>query len=140
MSSDRIYLESDIQDISQLFHVKPLNQIHKELEIQKPCIYYIVTDDELLQLNKQVLNHDYYTDIITFDYEDDEDIDENEIVISWDRIQDNALTLKQDIQNEFNRVCIHGLLHLAGYKDKTKIEQLEMTKAENKYLKKYCAT
>lgn len=140
MSSDRIYLESDIQDISQLFHVKPLNQIHKELEIQKPCIYYIVTDDELLQLNKQVLNHDYYTDIITFDYEDDEDIDENEIVISWDRIQDNALTLKQDIQNEFNRVCIHGLLHLARYKDKTKIEQLEMTKAENKYLKKYCST
>tara|TARA_B100000497_G_scaffold124327_1_gene158650 strand:- start:3362 stop:3787 length:426 start_codon:yes stop_codon:yes gene_type:complete len=113
---------------------------HADLEIKKPVIYYFVSDDEMLRVNKENLGHDTYTDIITFDYEEDTDIEYNEVLISWDRVLDNAKTFKKSIKNELHRVCIHGLLHLAGHNDRSNKEKQKMRSLEDKYLNLYCST
>jgi rRNA maturation RNase YbeY len=113
---------------------------HADLGIKKPVIYYFVRDDELLRVNKENLGHDTYTDIITFDYEEDTDIEHNEVLISWDRVLDNAKTFKKSIKNELHRVCIHGLLHLAGHNDRSNKEKQKMRALEDKYLNLYCST
>ena len=94
--------------------------------------YQFVTDDELLQINKDYLQHDYYTDIITFDAREEPGIGpiEADIFISVDRVKDNAATYKTDPETEMRRVLAHGLLHLCGLKDKTKAEEAAMRKAE----------
>lgn len=91
------------------------------------------TDEELLEKNIKYLKHNTLTDIITFDYSH-EDTTSGEIFISIDRIKDNALTLDVDFFEELCRVMVHGILHLVGYKDKSKSEQLEMRKKEDYYL------
>jgi rRNA maturation RNase YbeY len=98
--------------------------------------YTFVDDETLLEINRESLNHDYYTDIITFDYSNANKI-EGDIYISIDRVKDNAKTYKEKFHVELLRVIIHGSLHLVGYKDKTKSEKMEMTKMENKYINKY---
>ena len=113
---------------------------HADLGIKKPVIYYFVGDDEMLRVNKENLGHDTYTDIITFDYEEDTDIEHNEVLISWDRVLDNAKTFKKSIKNELHRVCIHGLLHLAGHNDRSNKEKQKMRALEDKYLNLYCST
>jgi len=113
---------------------------HADLGIKKPVIYYFVSDDEMLRVNKENLGHDTYTDIITFDYEEDKDIEHNEVLISWDRVLDNAKTFKKSIKNELHRVCIHGLLHLAGHNDRSNKEKQKMRSLEDKYLNLYCST
>ena len=113
---------------------------HADLGIKKPVIYYFVRDDEMLRVNKENLGHDTYTDIITFDYEEDTDIEYNEVLISWDRVLDNAKTFKKSIKNELHRVCIHGLLHLAGHNDRSNKEKQKMRALEDKYLNLYCST
>lgn len=113
---------------------------HADLGIKKPVIYYFVRDDEMLRVNKENLGHDTYTDIITFDYEEDTDIEHNEVLISWDRVLDNAKTFKKSIKNELHRVCIHGLLHLAGHNDRSNKEKQKMRALEDKYLNLYCST
>ena len=90
------------------------------------------TDEYLLQINLSALSHDYYTDIITFDY--DESKVQSDIFISTERVLDNANQLKLTPQVELNRVLIHGFLHLCGFKDKTKKEQKEIRSLENHYL------
>jgi probable rRNA maturation factor len=92
------------------------------------------SDEYLLNVNKEHLNHDYYTDVITFDYVV-ENIVSGDIYISEDRIVDNANQLSIDSSREFLRVVIHGVLHLCGYKDGTKVEKELMTDKENYYLK-----
>jgi rRNA maturation RNase YbeY len=99
-----------------------------------------MSDEQVLEVNRESLNHDYYTDVITFDYENDADIEENEVVVSWDRIQDNSKNLDQTLHQEVHRVCIHALLHLAGYTDESEVEKLKMTTAEDRYLNLYCST
>lgn len=140
MSLDRISIESDIQEVTEMLHVEPLKLARKNLNLQKGVIYYIITDDELLEINRDVLNHDYYTDIITFDYEDDEDIEDNEVLVSWDRVKENANLNEVTSINELYRVCFHGLLHLAGYKDNTDKQKKEMREQENILLELYCST
>jgi len=93
-------------------------------------------DDELLEYNEQYLNHDYYTDIITFDYTES-GVVSGDLLISIDRIQDNASNLGQSFLNELHRVCVHGVLHLFGYKDKSPEHQEEMRAKEDFYLAKY---
>ena len=88
------------------------------------------TDDELLELNKQVLDHDYYTDIITFDKVVDSRL-EGEIYISLERVMENAETAQVSFDDELDRVFIHGVLHLIGFNDKTEVEQQEMRNREN---------
>ncbi len=88
------------------------------------------TDDELLKLNKQVLDHDYYTDIITFDKVVDNRL-VGEIYISLERVIENAEIAQVSFDDELDRVFIHGVLHLIGFNDKTEIEQQEMRNREN---------
>jgi rRNA maturation RNase YbeY len=98
--------------------------------------YIFVTDEKLLQINRDYLKHDYYTDIITFDLSSGTAIT-GEIYISIDRVKENALELHQTFKKELHRVMFHGALHLCGYKDKTPSDTLKMRKMEEKYLKAY---
>ena len=97
-------------------------------------INYILCDDEyLLKVNQDFLDHDYYTDIITFDYVKGKTIS-GDIFVSLPRISDNAKTLVRDFNSEFHRVLAHGILHLMGYKDKTEEEITVMRQKEDFYL------
>ncbi|MFN4950026.1 MAG: rRNA maturation RNase YbeY [Flavobacteriales bacterium] len=93
------------------------------------------TDEELLAINKEHLDHDYYTDIITFNYNNDSIIS-GDLFISVDRIKDNATQLAVSMEEELHRVCYHGVLHLVGYNDKTDQEIELMRAKENFYLNK----
>ncbi|MDQ1098201.1 MULTISPECIES: rRNA maturation RNase YbeY [Chryseobacterium] len=100
-------------------------------------INYIFCDDEyLLKINQDYLQHDYYTDIITFDYVKGKTIN-GEIFVSLQRISDNASTLSRDYEEELRRVLAHGILHLSGYKDKTEEEEKLMRSKEDFYLNQY---
>ena len=92
--------------------------------------YIFCTDDYLLNINREYLQHDYYTDIITFNYCEN-DIISGDLFISIDTVIDNAKTFDVSFESEFRRVVIHGILHLVGFDDKTDIDQEEMTKQEN---------
>ena len=92
---------------------------------------YIFCDDEyMLSINRQYLGHDYYTDIITFDY-DDADVINGDLVISLDTVRSNAELFKKDYDEELHRVIIHGILHLCGLNDKGPGERELMEAAEN---------
>ena len=93
-------------------------------------------DNYLLNINIKHLNHDYFTDVITFDY-CEKDIVSGDILISLERVMENAKKYNVSFLTEFYRVVIHGLLHLLGYNDKTKSEKELMRKKENYYLLKY---
>ncbi|MES2380717.1 MAG: rRNA maturation RNase YbeY [Bacteroidota bacterium] len=95
----------------------------------------ICSDKYLLDLNISALQHDYYTDIITFELNDKGEPIEGDLYISIDRIKENAKTEKVTVDKELRRVIIHGVLHLCGYKDKTKQESLTIRGKENYYLK-----
>ena len=98
--------------------------------------YIFVTDDALLQINRQYLSHDYYTDIITFDLSEDESITAD-IFISIDRVRENAISASSSLKKELHRVIFHGALHLCGYKDKTKPDQTTMRAKEDHYIRLY---
>ncbi len=93
------------------------------------------TDEELLELNKKHLSHDYFTDIITFNYNDGTMLS-GDLFVSTDRILDNAKQLEVPFTEELHRVCYHGVLHLVGYNDKTDADCLLMREKENFYLNK----
>jgi rRNA maturation RNase YbeY len=93
------------------------------------------TDEELLAINKEHLTHDYYTDIITFNYNTDSLLS-GDLFISVDRVTDNAQLLGVSMEEELHRVCYHGVLHLVGYNDKTDDEIKVMRAKENFYLNK----
>lgn len=95
--------------------------------------YIFCSDEYLLKLNKEHLNHDTYTDIITFNYCEDKLLNAD-IFISIDRVKENANEFEVSFENELNRVMIHGVLHLVGYNDKTQEQQKEMTSKEDFYL------
>ena len=97
-------------------------------------INYIFCNDEyLLKINQDYLQHDYYTDIITFYYVKGKTIS-GDIFVSIERVKDNAYTLSKDFNSEFHRVLAHGILHLCGYKDKTKEEEKTMRSKEDFYI------
>jgi len=89
-----------------------------------------------LQVNQQYLNHDTYTDIITFDHSATEKSIVGDIFISIERIRENAAKFKVTETDELHRVIIHGALHLLGYKDKTPVTKQKMTQKEDFYLNK----
>lgn len=130
-----ITIEGVDESITQ--HILPaLQQLNQDLELQLEHLsIQFISDEELLHINKEFLNHDYYTDIITFDLRD-ELSKEAELYISLDRIADNAAQLEVKTETEMFRAIIHGLLHLAGFKDKNEIDEAEMRSQENKYLAK----
>ena len=96
--------------------------------------YIFCKDEYLLNINKTYLNHDYFTDIISFDYSDKDKV-AGDLFISIDRVLDNSKSLNQEFEQELYRVIIHGVLHLLGLKDKTEKEEKEMRKAEEECLK-----
>lgn len=121
-------------------YIKWLEDIILSEEKKLGDINYIFCDDEyLLKINQDYLQHDYYTDIITFDYVKGKTISA-EIFVSLQRISDNASTLSKSYEEELRRVLAHGILHLCGYKDKTEDEEIEMRNKEDFYLKQYKKT
>src|ERR1700744_4956005 len=98
--------------------------------------YIFCSDDYLLQINRQYLDHDTYTDIITFDNSEGNKIVTSDIFISIDRIRENAAKFNVPEATELHRVIIHGVLHLLGYKDKSPSDKQKMTEKEDYYLSK----
>ncbi len=98
--------------------------------------FIFCSDDYLLDMNRQYLQHDYYTDVITFDYSETSGQVFGDIFISVDRVADNARTHATPMQEELSRVLVHGLLHLLGYDDKASACQAEMRAREDLYLAK----
>ncbi len=99
--------------------------------------YVFCSDKFLLNINKSFLNHDYFTDIISFDLSETGGTLIGEIYISIDRVKDNAKTHKTSYTEELLRVIFHGALHFCGYKDKKPADAKEMRAQENKWLKSY---
>lgn len=95
--------------------------------------YMFVNDEKILEVNKQYLGHDYYTDVITFDYDEGKVIN-GDIVISLDTVRTNAELFNKRYEDELNRVIIHGVLHLCGINDKGPGEREVMEAHENKAL------
>ncbi len=95
--------------------------------------YIFCSDEYLLQINKEFLQHDYYTDIISFDLSDSKSI-KGEIYISVDRVKENALTHSSSFRKESVRVIGHGALHLCGYKDKSQKDIKTMRKKEEAFI------
>jgi probable rRNA maturation factor len=98
--------------------------------------YIFCTDEYLLQINRQYLDHDTYTDIITFDNSEEEGVIVGDIFISIERIRENAGKFNVTEAHELHRVLIHGALHLLGYKDKSPGDKKKMTLKEDFYLDK----
>ena len=115
-----------------------LEKVFRQEKLQLESLHYIFcSDDYLLQINKDFLNHHYYTDIITFELSSQKGLVLGEVYISIDRVKENAQQLKTSFKNELHRVIFHGALHLCGYKDKLKEEILTMRKAEGRLLDLY---
>lgn len=95
--------------------------------------YMFVNDDKILEVNREYLGHDYYTDVITFDYDED-DVVSGDVVISLDTVASNAHLFNKTYEEELYRVIIHGILHLCGINDKGPGEREQMEAAENKAL------
>lgn len=127
------------EDVKQPLFPKSLirtivKQIASDYNISFSNINVVFCSDEyLLDINIKYLNHNYYTDIITFDYHNDEFID-SDIFISVDRVSENAKLLNLAFKQEICRIIIHGVLHLCGLKDDTIESKSIMTEKENHYL------
>ncbi|MGB0806333.1 MAG: rRNA maturation RNase YbeY [Salibacteraceae bacterium] len=115
-------LESWVKECVEKFHF-----------ITGDLSFVFMNDEQLLEYNKEFLDHNYYTDIITFD-SSELPILNADILISVDRVLDNCKELKNSFLDEFCRVIIHGVLHLMGYKDKTSDEVIEMRRIEQQCL------
>ena len=98
--------------------------------------FVLLTDEGLLEYNQKYLGHDNYTDVITFD-NGPGGIIHGDVLMSYDRIKENARLQQVRLEEELRRVMVHGLLHLCGYSDKSAQKKATMTKAENKYLGRY---
>lgn len=128
-----------LQDIDFVFKHKRLNnswlKLVAESEIKKLGNINIIfcSDNYILDVNVKYLGHDYFTDIITFDY-CVKNILSGDLFISIDTVRDNAEFYKTEFNDELNRVIVHGLLHLIGYDDHTPEEQKIMHEKENYYL------
>jgi probable rRNA maturation factor len=130
------YFKEDVSS-PKIDRKKLTNWIKQTIASEKKIIgeisFIFCSDNYLLEINKKFLNHDYFTDIITFDYVENGVIS-GDIFISCDRVKDNASEYKTDYLVELSRILIHGVLHLIGYKDKCEKDKLLMTQKEDYYL------
>lgn len=131
------FFYENVPDSVNTEYIKWLEEIIFSEEKKLGEINYIFCDDEyLLKINQDYLQHDYYTDIITFDSVKGKTIS-GEIFVSLQRISDNASTLSKNYEEELRRVLAHGILHLCGYKDKTEAQEIEMRSKEDYYIARY---
>jgi len=137
-----------------------IRKFGKGVDFKIKLSFVFCSDEYLLNINRQFLNHDYYTDIITFPLSESKEHIEAEIYISIDRVRENALKFKAkqpsnslkggplrkptlfrgpegSVDEELHRVMFHGVLHLLGYKDKTKANKLEMRKMEDVWINRF---
>jgi rRNA maturation RNase YbeY len=129
------YIECDEIITSEEISLWLSNVIKEEGKKIGELVYVLCKDEYLLEKNIQFLNHDTLTDVITFDYCEN-DLINGDILISTDRVEENAKTYKVNYLTELHRVMVHGLLHLLGYKDKKKKDAKTMREKENYYLNK----
>ncbi|AHJ99821.1 rRNA maturation RNase YbeY [Hymenobacter swuensis] len=118
---------ADAQDLTSW--IERVAEVHEHEIVQ--LTYIFCSDEYLHKVNVEYLDHDTYTDVITFDNADDADIIEGDIFISVDRVRENALTHGVTFRDELHRVMIHGVLHLLGYADKDLLSQTAMRKKED---------
>lgn len=128
------YEDTEILDVNPEFFVSWFTKVCEE----EGCVLGDIgvvycSDSYILNANKQFLDHDYFTDIITFDYREG-DIISGDLLISIDRVKDNAVAIGVDWTHELNRVMVHGLLHIIGYADKSSDEEKLMRSKEDFYL------
>ncbi|MBP5983126.1 MAG: rRNA maturation RNase YbeY [Fluviicola sp.] len=107
-----------------------LSVIQKFNKVQGDITIVFCSDAYILEMNRSHLNHDYYTDIITFDYCEG-DLVSGDLFISLDTVLSNSIELETSFIDEIHRVCVHGLLHLLGFKDKTEDDEREMRRQED---------
>lgn len=116
---ERRKISSWIRQVAHTYHKKTSD-----------IAYIFCSDERILEVNRQYLQHDYYTDIITFDYDEGDTIS-GDIFISLDTVRSNAELYHQSYKRELHRVIIHGILHLCGINDKEPGEREAMEEAEN---------
>ena len=137
--AEKIIFHSEDIDFSLSKPSITSNWICKSIESENKQLHHLnfifCSDEYLHKINVEYLNHDTYTDVITFPYSEGEII-EGDIFISIERIKENAKNFDVHFENELHRVIIHGVLHLLGYFDKTPDDRALMTQKENEYLKK----
>ena len=131
------FLDLEIPGFDSEFFISSLESLIGSENFESGEITIVFcTDDYLLEINKTYLNHDFYTDIITFDYSEN-DLVSGDLFISVDRVNDNAGSFSVSFDNELKRVIYHGVLHLCGYKDKTEKDAKEMREKENFYMNQF---
>jgi len=115
-----------------------INSVFRKEGKQLSSINYIFsTDEALLKINRQYLDHDFYTDVISFNLSDRQDEIVADIYISLDRIRENAKNLKRSVEEELHRVIFHGTLHLCDYNDKSDSQKVRMKRKEDFYVAAY---
>ena len=131
------FLDIEIPEFKPEFFVSSLSDLITLEGFNEGDITVVfVTDEYLLDMNRTHLDHDYYTDIVTFDYTESHFIS-GDLFISYDRVLDNSKEFNVSSYNELCRVVFHGVLHLCGYKDKSSEDEKLMRAKESFYLEKY---
>ena len=129
--------ELDFQlDDEELFSAWISKVILSENKREGDINYIFCDDDYILEINKQYLNHDYYTDIISFDYSVGNEL-HGDIFVSIDRVRENAVDFNVSFDEELKRVVVHGILHYCGYKDKSDTEEQLMRSKEDEKIKMF---
>jgi probable rRNA maturation factor len=123
------YRVFEIEDVKKWlsFTAKSENKVIGEI------VFHFVSEERILEVNQEYLNHDYFTDIITFD-DSFVNIINGSIFISPDTVKYNSQILNISFSSEIHRVIVHGIMHLCGYKDSNRDEKIKMRKLEDKYL------
>ena len=130
------YIENDKLSNTEDLNLWLNSVIKEEGMVIGELVYVLCNDEYLLKKNIQFLNHNTLTDVITFDYSEEEIIS-GDILISTERVVENAKIFNVNYLTELHRVMVHGLLHLLGYKDKIEKDANTMRKKENYYLNKF---